>query len=158
MMIYWILLGILTLFIVLVILRKQVKHKICAICGAVSLTWITLLILTYLGFAIDPLIIGILMGESVTGIMYLFERKIKSKNKSHLLGLKIFIILLGTALVYFLLTYGLHLVTLVTFGLIILFILLVHSAVHNKFKHDFHGKGISQKIKKLEEQFEHCCD
>jgi len=106
-MIYEILFFILALFLIFALLvnpisTKLFRRKICAICAAVSLTWLSLFVLKYLGYAIDILIIAILMGESITGIMYLFEDYVEKKNKK-LLPLKILIILLGTLLVYLLL-------------------------------------------------------
>lgn len=74
-----ILIGIIILFAILVLLRNSLPAKICALCGAVSITWIILLRLFYLGYEIDRTFIGILMGGSVVGIMYLLERKLPSR-------------------------------------------------------------------------------
>jgi hypothetical protein len=166
--ILWTTLGILVLFLVFVFLRKiiqkKLKLKICAICAAVGLTWITLLILKWSGFLIDNLLIGILMGESIVGIMYLFEKKIKEAKKENLLWLKVFIILIGTSLVYLLLSefYGLGfwILLLISFVFLIYILISMKSSVRKKNKwvveHKY-GK-FSKEIKKLEEKFEHCCD
>ncbi len=106
-MIGYVLLGILALFIVYAFIRgplsKVIKTKICAICAAVSTTWIALLVLYYLGYFSDRLIIGILIGESVTGLMYFFERKIEKTRYKWLAVFKIAIILAGTAAAYLIL-------------------------------------------------------
>ena len=47
---------------------------ICAMCAAVSGSWFAMLAMRAGGVTIDPLLIGVLMGESVTGIVYLAER------------------------------------------------------------------------------------
>ena len=103
-MIYYVLFFILALFlffalIITPFIKNRFNKKLCAICAAVSLTWIGLLIAKYLGYSIDALILAILMGESVTGIMYLFEGYAEKKNRKFL-PLKALIILLGTLLVY----------------------------------------------------------
>ena len=54
-------------------LQPKLPFKLCAICVAVSLTWLLLLILWFFNFRISLLMIGILMGMSVTGIMYRAE-------------------------------------------------------------------------------------
>jgi len=50
------------------------KRKVCPICAATSLTWLWLLAAYLLGYHFDMLLIGILMGGSVVGIMYVLER------------------------------------------------------------------------------------
>jgi len=67
------------LFIIFVILRSYTPIKVCALCTAVFSTWILLLTLFYAGLSIDPLLIGILMGGSIVGSMYLLERKLPEK-------------------------------------------------------------------------------
>mgnify|MGYP001598576098 CR=1 FL=1 len=106
-MILYVLILIFVLFIILALLReplsKIIKVKICAICGAVSITWIALIVLYFLGYFLDKLLIGILMGESVTGLMYLFERRVEKTKYKWLLVFKILIIIAGTAVAYLIL-------------------------------------------------------
>ena len=105
-MIYAILFFIFVLYLLFAIfnpaIMKLFGKKVCAVCAAVSLTWIAILLLKYLGYMIDSLIPAILMGESITGLMYLFEDYAEKKNK-RLLMLKIAIILIGTLVAYLLL-------------------------------------------------------
>jgi hypothetical protein len=67
--------GITILFFLFLILRNFSK-KICAICLSVSLTWIVLLSLYFLGIFTDKIIIAILMGMSALGLFYMFYEKL----------------------------------------------------------------------------------
>lgn len=75
----FVLIGIIILFSVFVALRSIPFFKVCALCGAVSVSWIVLLFLFYLGYEIDPVLIGILMGGSIVGFMYLLEQKLPER-------------------------------------------------------------------------------
>lgn len=165
-MILWVLGSILVLFVFFSLIRnlahKWFKIKVCAICGAVSLTWLTLLVLKFLfGIEINTLILGILMGESVTGIMYLFETKAKEYKKNKLLWLKVFIIIIGTGMVYLLLTQGFSLafifLSVVAVVLAIFILIKLRSKKSKKVVNKKYSR-FSKEIKKLEEKFEHCCD
>lgn len=68
-----------TLFILFIALRSIFKMHICALCAAVSTTWILLLALLYTGKEIDPILIGILMGGSAVGLMYYLEDKLPER-------------------------------------------------------------------------------
>lgn len=64
-------------------IQQKLPFNLCAICAAVSLTWLILLIMWLMGYAISIVVIGILMGMSVTGIMYKSEglyQKLRIKN------------------------------------------------------------------------------
>ena len=61
---FFLLLGIKSLF-------KKKLEKLCVICASVSLTWIFLLILYFLGKFEDLVVIALLMGGSVVGLYYL---------------------------------------------------------------------------------------
>ena len=166
-MIIWALTGIFVIFILFAFLRmplyKKFGFKVCAICAAVSLTWIALLALKLAGLEISNLLLGILMGESVTGVMYLFENTAKKEGKHKMLWLKVFIILLGTALVYLFLTQGFSLGFILAFIISIIFAVIIYSILkstksnkNNEPIHKKYGK-FEKEIKKLEEKFEHCC-
>lgn len=53
--------------------------KACAICLAVSVTWIGLLIARWAGWFENDVLIALLMGESVVGGYYLFDRSVQEK-------------------------------------------------------------------------------
>ncbi|MBS3149463.1 hypothetical protein J4455_02095 [Candidatus Woesearchaeota archaeon] len=101
-MIFYVITSIFVLFFIFALIKdfiyKVTKIKVCAICAAVSLTWIFLIILSLIGYNIDKLIIGILMGQSIVGIMYYLEKKLK--NKLFLSLSKLFTIVIGTLIVY----------------------------------------------------------
>jgi len=68
--------SILILFLIFLFLRSFLKVKVCALCGAVSLTWILILVFLYVGKEVDVTSLSILMGGSIVGLMYYLERKL----------------------------------------------------------------------------------
>lgn len=72
---FLIFLSIIVLFFVLLFFQGRTKRKFCAICAAVSLSWVFFLVLFYLGYFSDLIILGILMGESAVGLYYLLEKR-----------------------------------------------------------------------------------
>ena len=164
-MIWLALIGIFVLFVLFASMRRSIYKrfgfKFCAICAPVSLTWAGLLIAKLAGWQIDTLLLGILMGESITGIMYLFENIAKKEGKSNLLWLKVIIILLGTLMVYLFLTQGITLELISLIVISIVFAVVVYFSLKRnkgkKISNKKHGK-FQKEIKELEEKFEHCCD
>lgn len=71
----FVLVEIVTLFLIFVVFRSMFSLKICALCVSVFITWLNLLFLFYLGWTISPTLIGILMGGSMVGLIYLLESK-----------------------------------------------------------------------------------
>jgi len=64
-------------------IQPKLPFNLCAICVAVSSTWLILLVLWFLEAPVSLVTLGILMGMSVTGIMYKSEglyQKLKIKN------------------------------------------------------------------------------
>ena len=74
-----VLLIIVVLFVVLLILKSITKWKFCVICTSVSSTWIALLVLYWLGKFDQPLIIAVLMGQSIVGLYYFLEGRTKEQ-------------------------------------------------------------------------------
>ena len=78
-------LGSITLLFVVLLIFKDVimksKLKFCVICVAVSLTWITLLALFLLNKFANTTLIALLMGQSILGIYYLLEKRVKEDLK-----------------------------------------------------------------------------
>ena len=79
MEITYIFLAITILFALLIELRSLFDLKICALCAAISTTWIVLLVMLYVGIFNNPILLGILMGGSIVGAMYLLEQKLSEK-------------------------------------------------------------------------------
>jgi len=75
----FIFLAITVLFVLFVGLRSLLSLKICALCGAVSFTWIILLAMFYIGIFNNPVLLGILMGGSIVGAMYVLEQKLPER-------------------------------------------------------------------------------
>ena len=69
-----VLLVIATTFLFLLLLKSKLPIRICAICVAVSLTWVGLLTAYHMGWFDNGLLLGLLMGQSITGIYYLLEK------------------------------------------------------------------------------------
>ena len=164
-MILWTLIGIFVLFMLFAFLKipfyKKFGLKVCSICAAVSLTWIIFLILKLFGMEISSLMLGILMGESIMGVMYLFENKAKAEEKNKMLWLKVVIILIGTSLVYLLLTQGLSFAFVVLLMVSIILAIFIYRNLKKSGSKGIVNKKYSkfgQEIKKLEEKLEHCCD
>jgi len=72
-----ILIAIIALFSILIIGKSLIKRQFCVLCASVSLTWIALYVLYRFGYFSDTVLLGILMGQSATGIYYLVEKKTK---------------------------------------------------------------------------------
>ncbi|MFA4845216.1 MAG: hypothetical protein WC654_01510 [Patescibacteria group bacterium] len=75
--------------------QKQTPLGLCAICVAVSGTWILLLVLSALALPIDPLMIGVLMGMSVVGVMSKLEAVYLAYRLKHLWLARLVMILGG---------------------------------------------------------------
>lgn len=59
-----------------IVVQSLTRLKFCAVCVAISLSWVTLLTMKLGGFAVSPTIIGILMGESVVGMYFFLEKRV----------------------------------------------------------------------------------
>lgn len=71
-----ILIGVTILFVLLLTLRSFLSIRVCALCGAVFLSWVILLGLSFLGYHVDMVAIALLAGGSIVGGMYLLEEKL----------------------------------------------------------------------------------
>lgn len=85
------------------VLKKRVPINLCAICISVSLTWISLLILWRIGYAVNASLIAVLMGMSVVGSMYKIEAIYTKNHMKHLWAVRLIMILGGLYTVIFLL-------------------------------------------------------
>ncbi|MBI1972856.1 hypothetical protein HYS50_02535 [Candidatus Woesearchaeota archaeon] len=145
-------LGIITaLFVAFLVLKPFIKRlfhlDLCVLCASVATTWLGMLLLKILGFSIDTTLLAILLGESVTGIMYRLTYSLKHKQKRNpLLGL--FLILLGTTAAYSVVAGILELSSL--FILVPVFIVLLFISLLRQ-------RPNSPQSKQLLKQLEHCC-
>ena len=99
--IFYILLGMIALFFIFLVTKglfKSLKENFCAICAAISLTWISLLVLDWIGIFENKVIIALLMGQSILGIYYILEGKVKEELKIFRLPFLLTLIVIGYSL------------------------------------------------------------
>ena len=104
MAIEYVLYGVIGLFVLILIVKAflgKVGEKVCAICLSFSLTWIFLLVMYYLGRFENPLLIGLMMGLTIFGLFYAWERNVKKQATIFRLPLLLTLVLIG----YYLLTF-----------------------------------------------------
>lgn len=66
-------------FFGVVLFKNLFRKEICAICAAVSLTWVGMLVLYLLDLFSDQVLVALLMGQTVLAIYYLMEKKVVEK-------------------------------------------------------------------------------
>lgn len=93
--------GLFVLILIVKAVLGRKGEKICAICSAFALTWIFLLILYYMGRFDNLLIIGLLVGLTVLGIYYTWERSVGKEKTIFRLPVLLTLVLVG----YYLLTF-----------------------------------------------------
>ncbi len=76
--------------------------KVCAICTAVSLTWLGVFIMYIFNMHNEIAWLGIMMGGSVIGLMYKVDEYMKKNNYKRIWLIRIFIVVFGFLFVYFL--------------------------------------------------------
>src|SRR3989338_9010508 len=92
-------LGIITiLFLVFLFLKSILRKEWCTLCLAVSMTWIGLLMLYKIGIFEDSILIGLLIGQSVVGILYVIEKRMNQKLRIFLLPVLLTLTTLGYVL------------------------------------------------------------
>ena len=74
--------------------------KICLICAAVVITWVTLLILMWAGHSIDKTLLAILMGMSVSAIATKYGQNLIWKTGIVVLGLPLTWSLINNKFIY----------------------------------------------------------
>ncbi|MEP7204828.1 MAG: hypothetical protein ABI716_01385 [Candidatus Saccharibacteria bacterium] len=72
----FILLAITGIFLVTMCVNKFVSFKLCALCASIFLTWVGLLLMYKIGYFNDATLLGLLMGQSITGIYYAVSRRV----------------------------------------------------------------------------------
>ena len=146
--------AIVVLYFLFALSPSFLSKRVCAICAAVSLTWIGLLVGYLLKWHNNMLIIGILMGGSVVGIMYRTERYFQKKLLANFWLVRLLIIVFGFLGVYLTLTEQWNtLITVAVLAVIIGFLTLFFI----KEQKTVAIVGEEQK-KTLKEKMEHCCD
>lgn len=93
-------LAISLLFIIALAVKARLGKNLCSLCFAIASVWLGLLFLYKTNQFSDPIIIGLLIGQSITGIFYLALRKLPKSLR--IFSLPFFLTL--TAAGYFLIT------------------------------------------------------
>jgi len=61
--------------------NKIFEKQICPICGGVMLTWLWMLLIYFLGYEVNLVLLGLLMGGSVSGLASKLSEKISNPQK-----------------------------------------------------------------------------
>ncbi len=131
---------IIGIFAILLLSKRFFKKKYCAICGAVTITWIILLVMSKINYYTNTLIIGILAGQTIHGVYTLYGKS-KKFNQSY----KIPLLLTMIAVVYYAIKsqYSVKELTGAAIFLFILWALTYLANAHN------HNPKIRSALKKL---------
>lgn len=92
-----VLLVITVLVVGLLVIKSISAWKFCVMCTSVSITWMALLVAYWLGLFDQPVIIAILMGQSIVGSYYFLEKK--TKESLHIFRLPLLLTLTLAAFV-----------------------------------------------------------
>lgn len=63
------------IFLLALAVHSSGRLKFCAVCVTIGITWLSLLIARLLGYPVNPILIGVLMGECVVGLYHLIEKR-----------------------------------------------------------------------------------
>ncbi|KKW32449.1 MAG: hypothetical protein UY76_C0028G0020 [Candidatus Uhrbacteria bacterium GW2011_GWA2_52_8d] len=148
------------IFLVVVLAKPFIVRKtmwnICSACAAVSLTWVALLILLWLGIIHDPLPIAILMGMSVTGLMYKLAGYYQKHGLRHVWAARLAILIGGFMVVLLLLQGNGRGVFLSGVGSLL--VVAIISSLMQKTTHKQAVESSGQGVKKsLLKKLDNCC-
>lgn len=99
--------------------QPKLPFNICSVCIAVSSTWLILLVLWLYGLEVSQISLGILMGMSVTGIMYKSEALYEKKKIGNFWFVRLVMIVAGFYAIYELLKRDWNLFLLIAIGSIL---------------------------------------
>lgn len=74
-MITWAVLAVAVAFYLGLMLKKYLPILGCALCVAVAATWFVLWLISQNGVVVNPLLLALMIGESVVGTYYLAEKR-----------------------------------------------------------------------------------
>lgn len=92
--------AIVAAFVILLPLKQVSGYRFCVLCVSISGVWFTLLVLHWLEIFDNPVLLALLMGQTVVGLNYLVERRISED----LLIFRLPFVLTLTVLFYFAIT------------------------------------------------------
>lgn len=156
-MIYFPLIAIPLIYFAVALLKPRIQPKLffnlCAICVAVSLSWLILLLIND-NSAEWRVSAGILMGMSITGLMYSLEKMYKKNKIKNFWLVRLIVIIGGFYGVYFLLHQQWSLLTLIVIGSVLLTAivsLLFQGITHQQALGEIKGK------KSIIQKLDDCC-
>ncbi len=138
------------------LIARWTTWNICSACVAVSLTWILLLILLWRGVIHDPLPIAILMGMSVTGLMFKAAEYYQKYGLRHLWAARLVILVGGFATVLLLLQGNGRGVFVSAAGSLIALVIVSFLMQHTTHKQAVESSGQGTK-KSLLKKLDNCC-
>ncbi|MCR4278847.1 MAG: hypothetical protein NUV81_03010 [bacterium] len=133
------------------------KWNLCAICVAVSASWMSLLGMWFLGIDIPVLPIGVLMGMSISGLMYRLEPMYAKRKMKHFWLVRLLLILGGFSSVSLLLNRRFEIVfpvLIFTALAIIIITFLAQGMTHDDAVREGTKEGKAQKLFK---KLDNCC-
>ncbi len=92
--------AIVAAFVILLPLKQVSGYRFCVLCVSISGVWLALLALHWLEIFDNPVLLALLMGQTVVGLNYLVERRISED----LLIFRLPFVLTLTVLFYFAIT------------------------------------------------------
>ena len=96
--IFFLILSIILLFFIFLGVKELIKKEFCVLCASIFVTWVSFLALYLIGIFKDPIIIALLIGQSIVGIFYVIESKVKEELKLFRLPFIITLIIFGYSL------------------------------------------------------------
>lgn len=156
-MTYLPLLTIPILFLLFVLFTSKMKNgawfRPCAICASVSLTWLFLLIFSWDQVLDNPAPVAVLMGMSVTGLMYKLVEAYQKRHLRYLWAARLIIILGGFATVVSLL--GGNLGSMLLSGIATLLLLAIVSFLLQGTTHA--QAALSSGHTNISKKLDNCC-
>lgn len=145
--------SILVLTCVVWFVNKISSIRICPICTGVAGTWIWMLVMFFLGYEINLLILGMLMGGSVVGIAYQLEKRFLIGKILHnkLLLWKTIFMIGGFITVYALINSEWAAFSLAIAIIVVISIFAVAQSSEEKLKKQ------NKNVKQIEKDMEDCC-
>ena len=90
--------SILGLVVATIVVNRVAKKNFCPICLGVMGTWISLLLMRFLGQDVEPAILALLLGASTVGVGYQGAKYLKKESEQ--LIFKIFSVVTGLVISY----------------------------------------------------------
>lgn len=71
--------AIVAAFVVLLSVKQVSGYRFCVLCVSIGGTWVVLLALHWLGVFDNPVLLALLMGQTVVGFHYLIEARVREE-------------------------------------------------------------------------------